>query len=137
MGLKDIFSQGQTPDPAELRGYYTVRLVTGLLPDLRFLGHRKFFPDSVDREDSARGGYNEFLGRVRIGSFKIDSGDSALGDGQRVLRINYNRPGNPFWLRPLNDELKRLQEGYYLGRGVFVVGGRAFNSFYFSVERQS
>jgi hypothetical protein len=34
--------------------------------------------------------------------------DSVLGDGQRVLHINYNRNGNCFLIRPLNDELERI-----------------------------
>lgn len=130
--LKDAFAAGTTPDPAELRGYYKVRLVTGLLPDFRSFLHCKFFPMGVE---TAGGGFNEFLGFIRIGNFIIESAVSILGDGQKVLHINYDRKGNPFWLRPLNDELKKLSDGFYIGRGVFLIKGRAFNSFYFSVEK--
>jgi hypothetical protein len=135
MGLKEEFSRGVTPGAGELRGYYEVRLVTGLLPDIRFFGHRKFFPDDVEVENGGPGGFNEFLGRIRIGNFKVGVRDSVLGDGQRILWINYNRKGNGFLLRPLNDELKRTGEGRYLGRGVFRFGKLVFNSFYFSVVR--
>ncbi len=134
MNLKKIFLQGTTPDPSELRGYYNVRLVAPFLPEIRFFGHRKFFPDDAASENGGPGGFNEFLGRIRIGSFKISVRDSALGDGQRVLHINYNRRGNSCILRALNDEVKRVGEGHYLGRGVFRIGGLAFNSFYFSVR---
>lgn len=134
-GLKTDFAAALTPDPGELRGYYAVKLVTGVLPDIRFFRHRKFFPDNVE-EPHGPGGFNEFLGRIRIGSFKIAVSDSILGDGQKVLRITYNRTGNPFWLKPLNDELKQVRDGYYLGRGVFALCGVVFNSFYFSVERE-
>ena len=89
MGLKAEFSKGATPGAGELRGYYEVRLVTGFLPGIRFFGHRKFFPDDVGVEDGGRGGFNEFLGRIRIGSFKTGVRDSVLGDGQRILHINY------------------------------------------------
>jgi len=130
--LKEAFAAGSTPTATELKGYYAVRLVTGILPDIRFFAHRKFFPDDVATK---AGGYNEFLGRIRIGDFITEEAQSILGDGQQVLRINYNRPGNPFWLRPLNDELKRLQPGFYLGRGVLRLGFLALNTFYFSVER--
>ncbi|MDD5711423.1 MAG: hypothetical protein PHY31_01545 [Smithellaceae bacterium] len=130
--LKKVFATGATPTPAEMRGHFAVRLVTGLLPEVRFFGHRKFFPESVEYSG---GGYNEFLGSLRVGDFRIEVGPSVLGDGENILRINYNRPGNPFWLRPLNDELKRIREGYYLGRGVYALGGRAFKVMYFSLER--
>jgi hypothetical protein len=135
MSLKEEFSRGATPRENELRGYYEVRLVTGILPDIRFFGHRKFFPDDVGVENGGPGGFNEFLGRIRVGSFKVGTRDSVLGDGQRILWINYDRKGNGFLLRPLNDELKRTGDGRYLGRGVFRFGTLAFNSFYFSVIR--
>ncbi len=136
MRLKEQFAQGETPESKELRGYYDVSLVTGLLPEIRFFGHRKFFPDDVDQENESPGGYNEFLGFIRIGSFKISVMDSILGDGQKVLHINYNRKGNSYLVRPLNDELKRVRDGYYLGRGIFDILGFKFNSFYFSVKRK-
>ena len=135
--LKKKFSDSPAPDPVEFQGYYAVRLLTGFLPPLRFFGHRKFFPVDVACPAPGSGGFNEFLNRIRIGCFKIESGDSILGDGQRVLRINYDRPGNPFWLRPLNDELKKTGDGCYLGRGVLRLFGVPFNSFYFSVEREN
>lgn len=130
--LKEAFARGQTPDPGQLRGEYAVRLVTGIGPDIRFFGHKKVFPDTV--EDTG-GGCNSFWGGVRLGDFKINVQDSILGDGQKILKINYNRPGNPFFLKILNDELKKTEEGRYLGRGVFEIAGKAFNTFYFSLEK--
>jgi len=132
--LKEAFAAGTTPLSTELKGYYAVRLVTGILPDIRFFSHRKFFPNDVSTKG---GGFNEFLGLIKIGDFITEDAQSILGDGQQVLRINYNRPGNPFWLKGLNDELKMLQPGFYLGRGVFRLGSYALNTFYFSVERIS
>ncbi len=135
MSLKKIFFHGTTPGLSELCGYYEVRLVMPLLPEIRFFGHRKFFPDDAALEQGGPGGYNEFLGRIHIGSFKISIRDSVLGDGQSVLHINYNRKGNSFILKMLNDEVKRVGEGHYLGRGVFRIGRLVFNSFYFSLRK--
>lgn len=70
---------------------------------------------------------------VRIGSFKTSVGDSILGDGQKVLRIVYNRKGNCIPLRALNDELKKTGPYRCLGRGIIRIGNIVFNSFYFSV----
>ncbi len=134
--MKSQFASGTTPDPGALRGYYSVKWVTGIFPPVRFFGHRKFFPEEVEAPEKGPGGFNEFLGKIRIGSFKISVQESILGDGQKVLLINYNRKGNPFWLRPLNDELKEIRKGYYLGRGVLKIFGFVFSSFYFSVEKE-
>ncbi|MFO8049173.1 MAG: hypothetical protein R6U29_09095, partial [Desulfosudaceae bacterium] len=133
--LKETFRRGETPDPAELRGYYQVRLATGWLPPVRFFGHQKFFPVEVESPEPDSGGFNEFLGRFRVGRFKIAPAASALGDGQVVLQIIYNRPGNSFWLRPLTDELKKVGPDLFLGRGVIQLFGIRFNSFYFTVEK--
>ena len=130
--LKAAFAAGSTPSATELKGYFAVRLVTGILPDIRFFSHCKFFPEDVAVKG---GGFNEFLGLIKIGNFITEQTLSILGDGQQVLRINYNRPGNPFWLKGLNDELKMLRPGFYLGRGVFRLGSYALNTFYFTVER--
>ncbi len=135
--LKNVFSRGSTPDPGEMRGYFEVRLVMPLLPPIRFFGHLKFFPADVENPQPGSGGFNEFLSRIRIGCFRIASGESVLGDGQRVLQIIYNRPGNPFWVRPLTDELKKISEGIFLGRGILRLFGFSFNSFYFTVEKAS
>jgi hypothetical protein len=134
MGLNKQFRDAAVPDTSELRGHYEVRLVTGVLPPIRFFGHRKYFPGDADVENGVPGGYNEFFGTIRVGSFKIDRGLSTLGDGQEVLRIVYNRKGNNFLLRTLTDEVKRLGPGEYLGRGVIRVGPLVFNSFYFSLK---
>ena len=135
--FKKQFLEGTTPDPGEMRGYYAVRLLPGLTPPIRFFRHSKFFPADVEDPFPGSGGFNEFLGLIRIGSFMIEQTKSILGDGQQVLRINYNRPGNPFWVKPLNDELKKIDDGYYLGRGIIKIFGLTFNSFYFSIERSS
>ena len=84
--LKKQFADSPPPDPEELRGYYAVRLVTGFLPPIRFFGHRKFFPVDVASPEPDSGGFNEFAGRIRIGSFAVEAADSILGDGQQVLR---------------------------------------------------
>ena len=131
--LKKEFASAQPFDQSELRGYYEVRLVTGLLPDIRFFKHFKFFPNDVEKKG---GGFNEFFGFFRIGDFNIKATKSILGDGENVLNINYNRAGNPFWLKPLNDELKK-RENYYIGRGVFNLLGIKFNSFYFSLKKSN
>ncbi len=37
-------------------------------------------------------------------------------DGKKVLDINYDRPENPFWVRPILDELVQTEKGTYLGK---------------------
>jgi len=129
---KKAFAAGETPNPAQLRGEFAVRLITGIGPDLRFFCHKKVFPETVEKTG---GGCNKFWGGIRLGDFIIGVQESILGDGQNILKINYNRPGNPFYLKILNDELKKTGPESYLGRGVFEIAGKAINTFYFTLER--
>ena len=109
--LEEQFASGTIPEKNELKGYFAVKWVTGVFPETRFFGHQKYFPDDVADFQNGKGGFNRFLNRITIGNFKIDTGKSALGDGETVLKIIYNREGNPFWLRILTDELKKIREG--------------------------
>ncbi|MBW1988078.1 MAG: hypothetical protein JRI97_00890 [Deltaproteobacteria bacterium] len=130
--LKRRFAEGETPDINSIKGRYAVRLVTGLLPDIRFFGHSKFFPPDVT---ATGGGYNEFLGHVRLGNFRLEQQRSILPDQEKVALINYDRPGNPLPLKILKDELKEVGRDNYLGRGVFKLGPVKFKAFYFTLEK--
>lgn len=132
MKTKKIFARATVPDPEEFNGLYQVRLLAPLLPSIRFFGHCKFFP--VDA--AARGGgYNRFFGFLKIGNFRMERGASETGDGEEVLKIIYDDRSNPFYLRPLVDELKKTGENSYIGRGIYRIGRKKRNIFYFTVRR--
>ena len=60
-------------------------------------------------------GINRFKNGERY-VFKLEP----VKDGSRqVMRLNYNQPGNPWWLHRVIDEMVQVGEQHYLGK-VFV-----------------
>lgn len=131
MSLQDDFATAVARDPDDLAGEYAVRLVAGFLPvPVRFFGHKKVF------ERTALGitGYNAFLGGlVKTGRFRVERG--AAEDGADVTRIIYDTPENPFFMRPLTDEVREVVPGNFLGRGMMRIAGKTRNVFWFTVTR--
>ena len=132
MTFKTDFDAATAKDPKELTGEYAVHLVASFLPaPIRFLGHKKVF------ERTAQGitGYNAFLGgRIRAGRFFVARG--AAADGADVTQIIYDTPENPFFMRPLTDEVRETSPGSFLGRGMMKIAGKARNVFWFTVTRE-
>lgn len=62
-----------------------------------------------------------------------------LGDPDLdVLRIDYDLPGNPFWLRRITDELVQVENGTYLGKvHIRILPGYPFTMGYFQLEQYS
>ncbi len=53
-----------------------------------------------------------------------------------VLRIDYDLPGNPFWLRRITDEIVQVERGHYLGKvHVRIVPGYPFTMGYFRLDQ--
>jgi len=132
MSFTDDFNHATARNPDDLAGEYAVRLVGSFLPvPIRFFGHKKVF------ERSALGvtGYNAFLGGlVKTGHFRVERGTSA--DGSDVTQIIYDTPQNPFFMRPLTDEVRETSPGDFLGRGMMKIAGKARNVFWFTVTKE-
>lgn len=53
-----------------------------------------------------------------------------------VLRIDYDLPGNPFWLRCITDEIVEVEKGKYLGKvHLRILPGYPFTMGYFRLEQ--
>ncbi|MDF2459337.1 MAG: uncharacterized protein K0S79_1753 [Nitrospira sp.] len=53
-----------------------------------------------------------------------------------VLRIDYELPGNPFWLRRITDEIVEVENGKYLGKvHLRILPGYPFTMGYFRLEQ--
>ena len=54
-----------------------------------------------------------------------------------VFRIDYDLPGNPFWLRRITDEIVQVEKGTYLGKvHLRILPGYPFTMGYFRLEQQ-
>jgi len=125
------FRDGWVPDALDLEGKYRVYMVAPFLPRMRFFLQKKVFQKRRD----GLGGCNEFLHVLRVAKFRVEKGKSLLDPGLDVIRIVYDDPSNPFFVRPLVDEVRQIGPDVYLGQGMFTVLGRSFWAFWFLVKK--
>jgi hypothetical protein len=126
-----MFSNAGVPKPEDFLGEYAVKLVVPFLPDLRFFGHKKHIPDAGVEQG---GGTNVFLNRVKVGNFRMAAGMSAY-DGLEVAKIIYDHPANPVFMRPLTDEIREVEPGYYMCRGIYNIAGKPLLIMYFTLTK--
>lgn len=56
--------------------------------------------------------------------------------GIKVIAIDYDLPQNPFWVRPIFDELVQVAPGKYLGKmNVRIIPGYPFTLGFFRLEK--
>jgi hypothetical protein len=56
--------------------------------------------------------------------------------GIKVIAIDYDLPENPFWVRPILDELVQISTSTYLGKmNIRVIPGYPFAITYFRLEK--
>ncbi len=72
---------------------------------------------SFQPRDSERGeGINRVVSdRVRLYRFETFIGRSRAGDFD-ALQLDYDLPENPFFIRPIKDEIRQLRPGLHLGQ---------------------
>ncbi len=114
------------------------------LPDDFYKGSADIYtgPWLGKRFDSKTGtGINVFEWRGRkleYFPFLMYKGDGIRDEGLNVLKIDYNIPENPFWLRPALDEVVEIAPGRFLGKLNYRYSATgAFTLLFFNQERQS
>ncbi len=61
--------------------------------------------------------------RLRLYKFETFIGRSRAGEFDAV-QLDYDRPDNPFFIRPIRDEIRELSPGLYLGQAWLEIGAR-------------
>src|SRR5262245_47937811 len=85
-----------------------------------------FFPwrgKSFSPADALHGeGINRvFTDRIKLYRFETSLGPSRFGEFDAV-ELNYDLPENPFFIRPIKDEIRELSSGLWLGQAWLAVG---------------
>jgi hypothetical protein len=63
---------------------------------------------------------------------------SGVHDRQKVVRIDYDLPANPWWLRPILDEIVLIAPHQYLGKLQFrIIPGYPFTLTYFRLSQNT
>lgn len=85
-----------------------------------------------DRADQT--GINQFTDGQKY-PFKTYEAQGLRDPDRKVLRIDYNQPGNPWWLRLIVDEIVETSPGHYLGKvHLAVLPGLTFTATYFELS---
>lgn len=119
-----LFQAGTIPEP----------LPDGFYQGNHFTGFGKDWQGKVfDRV--AQAGINQFANGQRF-TFTTYQTAGLRDKSQQVLRIDYKRPGNPWWLRFIVDEIVQTEPGHYLGKvHLRVMPGVVFTLTYFELTQ--
>lgn len=90
-------------------------------------------------DKKTRRGMNNFKKNGKITKafpFKTYTGLGIRDKNTKVLKIDYNIPENPLWLRMVLDELVEIAPNKYLGKAhLRLIPGLSFTLVYFALER--
>jgi hypothetical protein len=90
---------------------------------------KSFTPSSELRGD----GINRVIrDRWRLYRFETFIGRSRAGDFD-ALQLDYDNRDNPFFIRPIKDEMRELSSGLWLGQAYLEVAGKANLVLYFGL----
>jgi hypothetical protein len=64
--------------------------------------------------------------------FETSIAPSRAGDFE-ALHLDYDNPGNPFFIRAIKDEIRQVAPGLYLGQAYVVTGARTRLVLYFGL----
>lgn len=65
--------------------------------------------------------------------FKTYVGQGLQDPDLQVLKLDYNLPENPLWLRPIVDEIVELEPSHYLGKMHLVLMGHTLTLAWFEL----
>ena len=95
-------------------------LLRGWAASRRFPWRGKSFMPGEERGE----GINRVLvDRLRLYRFETFIGRSRAGAFD-ALQLDYDRPDNPFFIRPIRDEIRELSPGLYLGQAWLQIAAR-------------
>ncbi len=146
--LEALYRAAPCPSLAALDGDLRGRMLawpgagraTGLA--LRSLAGAAWFPwrgksfrplSSVAGEEAGEGINRVISDARRWYRFETRIGPS-LCDGGPALLLDYDLPTNPFFIRPIKDEVRTLQPGLFLGQAWLAVGAAPRLVLYFALE---
>ncbi len=88
------------------------------------------------KDASGINNFKEQGGIVKKYPFKTYVGRGIQDKGKDVLKIDYNIPGNPLWLRFILDEVVETKPNKLLGKlHIRILPGLAFSLGYFNLEK--
>ncbi len=141
--LESLYRDASVPAMQEVHGDLRGRMLATTVLGGRWVGRAerwassRFFPwrgKSFMPKDSARGeGINRVgIDRVRLYRFETRIAKSKAGDFD-ALQLDYDLPDNPGFIRAIEDEIRELSPGLYLGQAYLRIGGQPVLILYFGL----
>ncbi len=129
--LDQIFINGSEPSIEEFADEYWVKMLTGIIPNFRWAGHRKHF--SIDKVNKT--GRNIILFNNSFGYFKVQTGQCEDLNDLKAVVLNYGGKRN-FLTRSVRDKIRMVENGLYLGRYYSVINDDFYFKGYFSLKKR-
>jgi hypothetical protein len=88
----------------------------------------------MPRDASTGEGINRVgIDRIRLYRFETSIAKSKAGDFD-ALQLDYDLPDNPGFIRAIEDEIRELSPGLWLGQAYLRIGGQAVLILYFGLS---
>ena len=142
--LDAIFLAGKTPTIQEMNGIVDGNVLSGV-----YILNTQFFKNFLNlgwfiwrgkvfenRSDYEGKGINRFkVGPLKFLQFHCETKISPpLVGNTNVFNLNYDLPGNPWFIRQIRDDIRKIDDGLYLGSANFMVLGKHRFLVYFILE---
>jgi hypothetical protein len=145
--LERLYAQARVPELEALSGDMRGRMLTPtILPPgwsalaVAWAGSdafpwrgKSFSPLS---SGAGRGINRVFSERLRLFAFDTHIGRSRAGDFD-ALQLDYDLPANPFFIRPVKDELRQIGPSLFLGQAYFASSKADHLVLYFALTPRS
>lgn len=144
--LEFLYRSGKTPAIGDLRGDLVGRMLPAPAGNrevqqfMRLLARQPLFPwkgkTFAPRDDKGGEGWNRvFTDKNLWFRFTTSIGKSKAGDFD-ALHLDYDHPENPFFIRVIQDEVRTVAPGLWLGQAYLVAGKKPWLALYFALGRR-
>lgn len=145
--LDQLFLAGQTPSMNEIKGPTRGKVLSGVahlqnplgvyltnMPVLPWKG-KQF--ETINKEQG-RGINLIELWPTKQTMFHFETAivPSLIDGDNDVFSLNYDLPGNPFFIRAIRDDLKKIDDGLFLGTANAKIKGSYKFVLYFALETE-
>jgi len=122
------------------------KFIAGIIPAVKpdafysgAVGNWKFSWIGKKFDAAAQSGMNVFEKngtRTEAWPFTTSTGKGLYDKQLEVIKIDYHKPENPIWLRPVLDEIVEVLPGEYLGKTLLrIIPGYPFLLTYFTLKK--
>lgn len=145
--LESLFLSGQTPSMEEIQGPTRGKVLSGIahlqnplgvyLTNIPFLPWKGKQFDLVNKNEGK--GINLIeLWPTKQTMFHFETAivNSLIDGDNDVFSLNYDLPGNPWFIRQIRDDLKKIDDGLFLGTANFRTKEGYKLILYFALETE-